>query len=83
LITIGQRPPHKRSRNATYFSLLTAEKVNNVFSDILWHEFGIISWLADSTAVQTEAMTEKMKGISAVSLSQGHPFSVLGNFDVR
>jgi len=43
LITIGQRLPHKRSRNATYFSLLTAEKVNNVFSDILWHEFGIIS----------------------------------------
>jgi hypothetical protein len=33
--------------------------------------------------VQTEATTEKLKGVYAVYLSQGEPFSILGNFNVR
>lgn len=33
--------------------------------------------------MQAEATMEKLKGLSAVYLSQGEPFSILGNVSVR
>jgi len=33
--------------------------------------------------MQTETTTEKLRGVSAVYLSQGQLFSILGNYNVR